>query len=88
MWTLIKEQDQLGRQRSGGQKDQGQTQGTLEEKCNFHPTFISLVERKQLNVTISTLEINTQTLVICLTIPIRCLVMTPLYITSKYLNSF
>ena len=33
------------------------TQEVLGEKCDFHPTFISLIERKQRNVTISTLEI-------------------------------
>lgn len=27
------------------------------ELCDFHPTFISMIERKQRNVTISTLEI-------------------------------
>lgn len=35
----------------------GLTQEGLGEMCDFHPTFISLVERKQRNVTISTLEI-------------------------------
>jgi len=38
-------------------KQKGLTQEALGEKCNLHPTFISLVERKQRNVTISTLEI-------------------------------
>ncbi|MEX0289382.1 MAG: helix-turn-helix domain-containing protein [Flavobacteriaceae bacterium] len=38
-------------------KQQGMTQEALGEKCNFNPTFISLVERRQRNVTISTLEI-------------------------------
>lgn len=33
------------------------TQEGLGEACDFHPTFISLIERKQRNVTISTLEI-------------------------------
>jgi len=33
------------------------TQEVLGEKCEFHPTFISLIERRQRNVTISTLEI-------------------------------
>jgi transcriptional regulator with XRE-family HTH domain len=35
----------------------GLTQEALGEACDFHPTFISLIERKQRNVTISTLEI-------------------------------
>ena len=35
----------------------GLTQEALGEVCNFHPTFISLIERKKRNVTISTLEI-------------------------------
>lgn len=43
-------------------KQQGLTQEALGEKCNFHPTFISLFERKQRNVTISTLEITAQAL--------------------------
>lgn len=34
----------------------GLTQEALGEACDFHPTFISLIERKQRNVTISTLE--------------------------------
>lgn len=33
------------------------TQEKLGELCNFHPTFISLIERQQRNVTISTLEV-------------------------------
>jgi len=41
----------------GLRKQQGLTQEALGEKCNFHPTFISLIERKQRNVTVSTLEI-------------------------------
>ena len=43
-------------------KQQELTQEALGEKCHFHPTFISLVERKQRNVTISTLEIIAQAL--------------------------
>lgn len=35
----------------------GLSQEKLGEKCGYHPTFISMVERKQRNVTISTLEI-------------------------------
>lgn len=38
-------------------EEQGLTQERLGEECNFHHTFISLVERKQRNVTISTLEV-------------------------------
>lgn len=38
-------------------KAKGLSQEGLGELCNFHPTFISLVERSQRNVTISTLEI-------------------------------
>jgi transcriptional regulator with XRE-family HTH domain len=38
-------------------KENDLTQEVLGEKCDFHPTFISLIERKQRNVTISTLEI-------------------------------
>jgi len=38
-------------------EDRGLTQEALGEACDFHPTFISLIERKQRNVTISTLEI-------------------------------
>ena len=38
-------------------KAQGLSQERLGELCNFHPTFISLIERRQRNVTISTLEI-------------------------------
>jgi len=38
-------------------KERSMTQESLGEACNFHPTFISLVERRQRNVTISTLEI-------------------------------
>ena len=33
------------------------TQEKLGELCDFHPTFISLIERQQRNVTISTLEV-------------------------------
>lgn len=33
------------------------SQEQLGELCDFHPTFISMMERKQRNVTISTLEI-------------------------------
>ena len=33
------------------------SQEGLGELCDFHPTFISLIERRQRNVTISTLEI-------------------------------
>ena len=33
------------------------TQEKLSWACDFHPTFVSMVERKQRNVTISTLEI-------------------------------
>lgn len=33
------------------------TQESLGGVCDFHPTFISMIERKQRNVTISTLEI-------------------------------
>ena len=33
------------------------SQERLGELCDFHPTFISMIERKQRNVTISTLEI-------------------------------
>ena len=35
----------------------GLTQEVLGEACDLHPTFISLIECKQRNVTISTLEI-------------------------------
>jgi transcriptional regulator with XRE-family HTH domain len=35
----------------------GLSQEKLGEKCGCHPTFISMVERKQRNVTISTLEV-------------------------------
>ena len=35
----------------------GLSQERLGGKCGCHPTFISMVERKQRNVTISTLEI-------------------------------
>ncbi len=38
-------------------EDRKLTQEGLGEACDFHPTFISLVERRQRNVTISTLEI-------------------------------
>jgi len=38
-------------------KERGFTQESLSSKCNFHPTFVSMVERSQRNVTISTLEI-------------------------------
>jgi len=38
-------------------KEQGLTQEDLGDACDFHPTFISLIERKQRNVTISTLEV-------------------------------
>ena len=38
-------------------ESRGLTQEALGEACDFHPTFISLIERKQRNVTISTLEI-------------------------------
>jgi transcriptional regulator with XRE-family HTH domain len=38
-------------------KERSMTQESLGEACDFHPTFISLVERRQRNVTISTLEI-------------------------------
>lgn len=38
-------------------KERGLTQEDLGDECNFHPTFISLIERKQRNVTISTLEV-------------------------------
>jgi transcriptional regulator with XRE-family HTH domain len=38
-------------------KENDLTQEALGERCEFHPTFISLIERKQRNVTISTLEI-------------------------------
>lgn len=33
------------------------TQEGLGEKCEFHPTFISLIERRQRNVTLSTIEV-------------------------------
>lgn len=53
-------------------KAQGLSQERLGELCNFHPTFISLIERRQRNVTISTLEIianalevETNSLLIC-----------------------
>lgn len=35
----------------------GLSQEGLGEKCGCHPTFVSMVERKQRNVTISTLEL-------------------------------
>ena len=35
----------------------GLSQEKLGKICNFHPTFISMIEKKQRNVTISTLEI-------------------------------
>ena len=38
-------------------EERGLTQEGPGEACEFHPTFISLVERKQRNVTISTVEI-------------------------------
>jgi transcriptional regulator with XRE-family HTH domain len=38
-------------------KDKNLTQEDLGDQCGFHPTFISLIERRQRNVTISTLEI-------------------------------
>ncbi|MES9853631.1 MAG: helix-turn-helix transcriptional regulator [Candidatus Thiodiazotropha sp. L084R] len=38
-------------------EERGLTQEGLGFACDFHPTFISLVERRQRNVTISTLEI-------------------------------
>ena len=38
-------------------KDQSLTQEKLAETCGFHPTFISLVERKKRNITISTVEV-------------------------------
>lgn len=38
-------------------KEKGLSQEKLGELCNFHPTFISLIERSQRNITISTLEI-------------------------------
>ncbi len=37
--------------------DKELSQEKLGELCNFHPTFISMIERKQRNVTISTIEI-------------------------------
>lgn len=38
-------------------KFHGLSQRQLAEKCGCHPSFISMVERKQRNVTISTLEV-------------------------------
>jgi transcriptional regulator with XRE-family HTH domain len=38
-------------------REKGLTQEGLGEVCDFHSTFISLIERKQRNITISTLEI-------------------------------
>lgn len=38
-------------------KEHNLTQEGLGEKCEFHPTFISLIERKQRNVTLSTIEV-------------------------------
>lgn len=38
-------------------KERGLTQEELGELCDFHPTFISMVERKRRNITISILEI-------------------------------
>ena len=38
-------------------EERGLTQEGLGVACDIHPTFISLVERRQRNVTISTLEI-------------------------------
>lgn len=35
----------------------GLSQEKLGERCGCHPTFISMVERRQRNVTISTLEV-------------------------------
>lgn len=43
-------------------KERGLTQEELGELCDFHPTFISMVERKKRNITISTLEILAQAL--------------------------
>lgn len=37
-------------------KERNLTQEELGEMCDFHPTFISMVERKKRNITISTLE--------------------------------
>ena len=36
-------------------KERDFTQATFSELCGFYPTFLSMVERKQRNVTISTL---------------------------------
>lgn len=38
-------------------KEHNLTQERLGEKCEFHPTFISLIERRQRNVTLSTIEV-------------------------------
>jgi transcriptional regulator with XRE-family HTH domain len=38
-------------------KQKAMTQEGLGEACEFHSTFISMIERKQRNVTISTVEI-------------------------------
>jgi len=38
-------------------KENNLSQERLGELCNFHPTFISLIERQQRNITLSTIEI-------------------------------
>lgn len=38
-------------------KARGFTQEDLGDACNFHPTFISMVERRKRNITINTLEV-------------------------------
>ncbi len=38
-------------------KEKAMTQERLGEVCEFHSTFISMIERKQRNVTITTVEI-------------------------------
>lgn len=43
-------------------KERNLTQEELGEMCDFHPTFISMVENKKRNITISTLEILAEAL--------------------------
>lgn len=43
-------------------KLRGLSQEKLGEKCGYHPTFVSMVERKQRNVTVSTLELFAEAL--------------------------
>lgn len=43
-------------------KLRGLSQEKLGEQCGCHPTFVSMVERKQRNITISTLELFAEAL--------------------------